>query len=125
MKYPRIKVKDAYIIKRKNRFYKEEHYDYFLILDEKTFKKFKDYGLPVKQTKGFEEEDVYFINVKPVWEFGEYTGIKIPAPEDEEFLERDDIDINFFVYICAYNGKEYQKLYFSKSGIEVKGEMNE
>lgn len=120
MVYPTIKVKNAYIEKHLNRFYDdEEHYDYFLLLDEKTYNEMKKEGLPAKAiTRRLTGEPIYFILVKPVWEFDE-NNTKIPVPE-EEFLNRDDIDITFFIYTARFKEKDIKRLYFRKSGIKEK-----
>lgn len=125
MKYPEITVKGAVITKHKNPFYPEEHYDYTLRLDEKMYNKWKDMGLNVKMIHNdITDQDVYFINVTPVSEPDFYNLYKrIPAPSDDEFLNRNDVDVTFRVYVREINDRTITKLYFSKSGIkEVKGE---
>ena len=119
MVYPKIKVKNAYITKHKNRFYDEPHYDYLLRLDEKTYNVMKEEGLPAKSfTSRFTEEPIYFIKVTPVWEFDPIYDKRIPEPEEKDFLERDGVDITFRIYSFEFKGKTYKKLYFSKSSIK-------
>lgn len=119
MVYPTIKVRNACITKHKNRFYDEPHYDYLLRLDEKMFNIMKEEGLPAKTINSqFTEEPIYFIKVTPAWEFDPVNYSEKILVEEKDFLERDNIDITFFIYAYKFKGKEYKRLYFRKSGIK-------
>lgn len=118
-----ILIKDALITKHYNIFKDGVEgmnpTEYWLHLTEKQFIMFKEMGLNAKEVHQRSTGDVlYIVNVKPVHMPETIYNPEIPAPEENEFLEKDDVDIKFFVYSADYKDRTIKKLYFNGKSMQ-------
>lgn len=120
-------IKNACVVKRFNKFKAdagmERVYDYRIDLTERQFNDFLSRGLPVKKSEPKDEwKDLvpphFWINVTPVMENGKF-------PDEDTYLNRDDVDIDFEIFASGINDRVLVKLYFAQSGItEIKKRRN-
>ena len=87
---------------------------YLLQLNHKEYDDFVEAGL---NARCFEHENgskEYFIHITPISKNTPCCTV----PDEEDFVERHDIDCVFNVYECQFNGKVFRKLYLDKEGIK-------
>ena len=118
-------IKNARVVKRLNRFKAdagmERMYDYRIDLTRRQYYDLKRRGLPVKKIKAKEQfygivpDEWYFINVTPA------VDEKGNLPNEDSYLNRDDVNIDFKIIAREINDNVIVKLYFRQSDItEVK-----
>lgn len=109
-------IKNARVVKKINRFKvdagMENCADYRIDLTKRQYYDFMHRGLPVKKIKvkdnckGIVPDYLYFINVFPATDTDEDT-----------YLNRDDVDIDFQILTRVIHGHVIVKLYFRQSDI--------
>lgn len=93
--------------------------DYWLHLTEKQFIMFREMGLPAKTLhRRSTGDEFYIVTVKPVRIPETKYNPEIPAPEEDEFLQKEGVDIKFFVYSIDYHDRTIKKLYFNRKSIQ-------
>ena len=118
-------IKNACVVKRYNKFKAdagmESMFDYRIDLTRKQYYDFKRRGLPVKKIKvkeqfdGIVPDEWYYINVTPA------VDAKRNLPNEDSYLNRDDVNIDFKIIAREINEHVIVKLYFRQCDItEVK-----
>jgi hypothetical protein len=93
--------------------------EYWLHLTEKQFTMFREMGLNAKEVHQRSTGDVlYIVTVKPVRILETKYNPEIPAPAENEFLEKDNVDIKFFVYSVDYHDRTIKVLYFNRKSMQ-------